>query len=55
MCTALDAGRTLFEQTETYQGRMAKLIPWRGWLDNHFVRFNHALKERAEARARAAP
>ena len=53
-CTALDGGGTLFEQTETYQGRLAKLIPWQGWLDNHFVRFNRALKARAEARARAA-
>ena len=53
-CTSLDPGRTLFEQTETYEGRLAKLIPWRGWLDNHFVRFNHALKERSEKRARSA-
>jgi 2,4-dienoyl-CoA reductase-like NADH-dependent reductase (Old Yellow Enzyme family) len=51
-CTAIDGGSTLFEQTETYEGRVAKLIPWKRWLDNHFVRFNEALKERAEARVR---
>ncbi len=54
MCTALEDGTTLFEQTETYEGKLAKLIPWKGWLDNHFVRFNTAIKERAEERARAA-
>ena len=50
--TALEDGSTLFEQTETYQGRVARLIPWKGWLDNHFVRLNEALKERSEERVR---
>lgn len=54
LCTALDPGRTLFEQTETYQGRFAKLIPWKRWLDNHFEQFNQALKRRSEERVRTA-
>ncbi len=53
-CTAVENGNTLFEQTETYEGRVAKLIRWKGWLDKHFERFNDAIRERAEERVRTA-